>query len=111
MKWSGHKLEWDASILYTEDSSLDRFKATTLTSRMIMEWYEWRTRAVTKKTSIPELGLELLQKVSFFCLFYCVYRYFLLILRSHVIIKESIDVKIVDFSVRYIFLYAVSIHY
>jgi hypothetical protein len=63
MKWSGHMLDWDSSILYTEDPSISRFKEKVLTTRMITEWYEWRAKTVTKNTSIPELALELLQKV------------------------------------------------
>ena len=55
-------MTYESSVVYAEDPELAAYGSAALTPQLIRSWYEWRARSITKATSLPEFGLELLQK-------------------------------------------------
>jgi len=55
--------QFDSDILYGEDGSLEEFRCGRLSPELVSRWYGARARIIALRTNVPELGLQLLQKV------------------------------------------------
>jgi hypothetical protein len=58
--------QFDSDILYDgeeEGGWLQEFRCGRLNPELVSRWYGARARLIALRTNVPELGLELLQKV------------------------------------------------
>ncbi len=56
--------QFDSDILYGEEGGgLQEFRCGRLSPELVSRWYGARARLIALRTNVPELALELLQKV------------------------------------------------
>jgi len=59
VKWGGSRPVWDSAVLYS-DQTMQQYCTEHLTPTMVSSWYSTRARQVVQVTSLPDMGLELL---------------------------------------------------
>jgi len=60
VKWGGPRPVWDPALLYKDQPDMKQYCTEHLTASMVSTWYSVRARQVVQVTSLPDMGLELL---------------------------------------------------